>query len=65
MKVGIAVDDYKLPVYRKGITEAGFAYEDGGALTGSATLLTVITDDIEGLKRTVLACHQACREKRT
>jgi hypothetical protein len=29
MKAGIAVDNYKLPVFRKRLKEAGYAYQDG------------------------------------
>jgi hypothetical protein len=40
-KAGIALDDRKLLVFRKRLTDAGFAYEDGGAPSPGVTLLTV------------------------
>lgn len=62
MRVGIAVDDWKLPVFRKRLTEAGYAYADGGALTSGATLLTVETDDALALKKVIERCQKECRK---
>lgn len=60
MKAGIAVDDWKLPVFRKRLEDAGFAYEDKGALTGDTTLLQVSTYDSEGLARVVKRANDEC-----
>ncbi len=62
MKVGIAVDNWKLPVFRKRLTAAGYQYQDGGALTADATLLTVETDDTLGLQKVVELCQIECRK---
>lgn len=59
-KAGIAVDDWKLPVFRKRLKAAGFAYEDGGALTPGTTILTVKTDNILALKKVLEACQSEC-----
>ena len=66
MKAGIAVDDWKLPVFRKRLTEAGFEYEDAGPLTlvGNTTMLTVETDDAEGLQKVIEACQAECASQR-
>lgn len=61
MKAGIAVDNWKLPVFRKRLTEAGYKYEDGGALTGEATLLTVETNNPLALKKVLEMCQTECR----
>lgn len=61
MKAGIAVDNWKLPVFRKRLTEAGYSYQDSGALTNDATLLTVETADILKLKRVIEGCQTECR----
>lgn len=63
MRAGIAVDDWKLPVFRKRLTEAGFEYQDGGALTAAATLLTVETADVLKLKRVIERCQAECARK--
>lgn len=61
MKAGIAVDNWKLPVFRKRLTEAGYEYMDGGALTTEATLLTVETSDVLALKKVIERCQVECR----
>ena len=61
MKAGIAVDNYKLPVFRRRLKEAGYKYEDGGALTGDTTLLAVETDDILALKELLEKCQSESR----
>lgn len=61
MKAGIAVDDWKLPVFRKRLTEAGYQYEDAGPFTGDTTILTVETDDMLALKKVIEACQAECR----
>lgn len=61
MKAGIAVDNWKLPVFRKRLTEAGYEYEDGGALTHDTTLLTVYYSNIAELADVVQRCQEACR----
>lgn len=62
MKAGIAVDNWKLSIFRKRLTEAGFEYEDGGALTADTTLLTVETGDILALKKVIEKCQAECRK---
>jgi len=61
MKAGIGVDNWKLPVFRKRLKEAGYEYEDGGALVGDTTLLTVETDDMLALKKVLEQCQAECR----
>jgi hypothetical protein len=61
MKAGIAVDNWKLPVFRKRLTEAGFEYQDAGPMPGDVTLLTVETDDPEKLQRTLEQCQAECK----
>lgn len=61
MKAGIAIDNWKLPIFRKRLTEAGYVYHDGGALTHDATLLTVETDDVDALRKVLEACQAAAR----
>ena len=65
MKAGIAVDNWKLPVFRKRLAKAGYAYEDGGALTHDTTLLTVETTNMLALKKLLEKCQAECRSKLT
>lgn len=64
MKAGIALDDWKLPVFRRRLTEAGYDYVDGGCLTPGTTILTVETDNMLALKKVLEACQAECRRKR-
>ena len=65
MKAGIAVDDYKLSIYRAGLEKAGYAYTDAGALTVATTLLHVETDDLEALRAVLERCELECREAKS
>lgn len=62
MKAGIGVDNWKLPVFRKRLKEAGYEYEDAGPLTGDTTLLTVETSDMLALKKVLEKCQTECRK---
>ncbi len=64
MKAGIGLDDWKLPVFRRRLTEAGYEYQDTGALTGDTTLLTVETNDMLALKKVLEECEAECRKMR-
>ena len=64
MKAAIGVDDWKLPVFRKRLTEAGYTYKDAGALTPDTTILTVETDNMLALKTVIEKCQAECRKVR-
>lgn len=64
LKAAIAVDDWKLPVFRKRLSEAGYKYHDAGGFTGSTTILTVQTKDILALKTLLERCQAECLEKK-
>lgn len=64
MKAGIAVDNWKLPVFRRRLSFAGYTYTDGGPLTGDTTLLTVETDDFPGLAMVIADCQNECAGRR-
>jgi hypothetical protein len=62
MKAGIALDDWKLPVFRKRLAAAGYQYTDAGALVAGTTILTVETDNILALKAVLEECQAECRK---
>lgn len=64
MRAGIVVDNWKLPIFRKRLTEAGYTYTDAGGLTPDTTVLTVETDNMLKLKDVVEVCQKACRRGR-
>lgn len=65
MKAGVVVDDWKLPVFRKRLTENGFAYTDAGGLTPGVTALAVIyeRETFAKLMALVTACEAECAKK--
>lgn len=64
MKVGIVVDDWKLPIFRRRLAGARYQYTDAGGLTPNTTLLTVETDDLSALSVVVQAAQKECSEQR-
>jgi hypothetical protein len=64
MRAGIAIDNWKLPVFRKRLTDAGYEYTDGGPITGDTTLLRVETDDLPKLAKVVAACQAECAKQK-
>ncbi len=63
MKAGIFVDDWKLPVFRRRLTEAGYQYEDLGAVTPGTTALRVECSNMFALKKVLEQCQAECRRK--
>lgn len=63
MKAGIVLDDWKLPVFRKALTEGGYAYEDKGEATIGTTLLHVEFTDPEHLRRVVEGAADECKRQ--
>lgn len=63
MKAGIVLDDWKLPVFRKRLTEAGFEYTDAGGMTHDTTVLHVVIErsELEKLQRVLEEAHAECR----
>ena len=64
MRAGIAIDNWKLPIFRKRLTDAGYEYTDGGPITGDTTLLKVEIDDLLKLATVVAACQAECAKQR-
>lgn len=64
MKAGIVLDDWKLPVFRRRLTAAGFQYSDAGGLTINTTVLIVVTSDMAGLKKVIEAAQNECEKSK-
>ena len=52
-KAGIMLDDWKLPIFKKSLDDAGFQYEQSPGITEDTILLTVETDDLYALSLVV------------
>lgn len=63
MKAGVALDDWKLPVFRRRLTEAGYDYEDKGEVTPGTTLLHVQFTDQEHLRRVLEDAADECKRQ--
>jgi hypothetical protein len=65
MKVGIAIDTWKLPYFEKHLKASGFTTKSGPGLTEEMTLLTVETGGIPKLEVAIRAANEeAIKEKR-
>lgn len=60
----IALDDWKLPIFRKRLKKAGYEYEDAGGFAGQNTILKVKYTDLKHLTKVVTKCEDECRKKR-
>lgn len=60
MKAGIALDDWKLPVFRQRLEQAGYTYEDAGAPAPGLTMLTVHFTDQAALTEVVKQANAEC-----
>lgn len=63
MKAGIALDDWKLPVFRKRLTEAGYAYLDAGEALPGTTMLHVQFTDQAHLRRVLEGAAEECKRQ--
>jgi hypothetical protein len=57
MKAGIAIDTWKLPIFDRHLTKAGYAFKQGPGITADTLLLTVTTENIEALGFVVRAAN--------
>lgn len=61
-KAGIAIDDWKLPMFSKALVDAGFKYEQGPGLTQGTYMLRVEyeSSQTQHLAQVVHAANKAC-----
>ena len=62
MRAGIAIDAWKLSIFDRHLTSAGYAYTDGPGLTQDTRLLTVSTENVEALEVVVRAANTEARQ---
>ena len=48
-KAGIAIDEWKLPIFERRLKQAGYSFENSGLLTTGTLLLRVDTTNLEAL----------------
>lgn len=64
MTAGIAIDDRKLPIFERRLSEAGYTYTTSAGLTKNTLLLKVETSDIKALEVIVRAANDEARKMR-
>lgn len=64
MKAGIVLDKWKLPVFQKRLTEAGFSFEELGQLTPGTFTLTVETENAAYLQTVIEQCQAECQKQK-
>jgi len=63
MKIGIAIDSWKLPIFHAHLTTSGFIYEKNPGVMDSL-LLTVHTENKDKLMLVVQSANNECHRKR-
>lgn len=58
---GISIDDWKLPIFKRHLSNAGFAYTEHPGLTSGTLFLKVKTPTVAQLQPVVEAAHKECR----
>lgn len=57
MRIGIAIDGWKLKIFVRRLTNAGYSYSQSAGLTKDMLFLTVTTDDKDALLKVVVAAN--------
>lgn len=65
MKAAVALDDWKLPVFRRRLEAGGFKYSDAGEAMPGVTMLTVVfrPDEQAKLTAVITAANAECARK--
>lgn len=63
-QAGIAIDDWKLPIFERHLSQSGYTYNKSPGLSPGTLLLTVKTENLEALEVVVRAANtQAARTR--
>ena len=66
MKIGVAIDTWKLPILQRRLIKAGYSFAKAGELLGNCTIITVTTEDAEELRALVIATlDEAAKTRRS
>ncbi len=63
MKAGIAIDTWKLPIFERHLTQAGYSFTNSGILTKGVTLLKVTTENAIALQEVLKAANDEAAQK--
>lgn len=57
MKAAIAIDTWKLPIFDRRLTNAGYSYEKSPGLTADTLFLSVVFEDVKALETVIRAAN--------
>lgn len=57
MKAGIAIDEWKLPIFERHLRQAGYEFKNMGLMTTGVLILNVTTDNVEALHEVVKSAN--------
>ncbi len=63
MRAGIAIDDWKLPIFERHLSEAGFAWKQSSGVTADTLLLFVECEFAADLMPIVSAANEEAAQK--
>jgi hypothetical protein len=63
-KAGVAIEDWKLPIFKKHLDAAGYRYEEPASLTSGTLVLQVHYEWIHKLMPIIEAAQKECAEKK-
>lgn len=62
MKIaGVAIDNWKLPIFKRHLDTGGFEYTEHPGLTADAMILKVKTETVAKLQPVIEAAQKECR----
>ena len=65
MKAGIAIDAWKLEIFERHLSQAGYAYEKSAGLTADTLMLCVETDNMIALEGVLRAANTEAAKTRS
>lgn len=63
-KAAIAIDGWKLPIFKQHLADAGYTFEQSPGLTENTLTLTVITASVKELEIIVRAANNESRKRK-
>lgn len=64
LKAGIAIDAWKLPIFKRHLSKAGYTFEQAPGLTADTLTLTVLTASAKELEVVVRAANTEAKKGR-
>lgn len=64
LKAAVVIDDWKLPIFRRHLIDAGYSFTEGPGVTADTLTLMVMTNSVLDLKPVIQAANgEAARGK--